>query len=177
MDRDVYKRQIQYLLSHSNVIIHYITSDPNDAIFQKAKEQSRIKPYYIGEKRLITLMMKMDADMVVMTMPDLENYHIKRSYIRKDIEYVYVYHGVTNSNMVARKGCFDHYDTILCVGPHQVREIRETEEMYHLPAKRLVECGYPLIEKAALKYAAESHPQNNPTPVSYTHLDVYKRQL
>ena len=28
-------------------------------------------------------MMKMDADVVVMTMPDIENYHIKRSYIRK----------------------------------------------------------------------------------------------
>lgn len=157
-----YESIIQYLLSHSNVVIHYITSDPNDAIFQKAIEQSRIKPYYIGEKRLITLMMKMDADIVVMTMPDLENYHIKRSYIRKDIEYVYVYHGVTNSNMVGRKGCFDHYDTILCVGPHQIKEIRETEEMYQLPEKRLIECGYPLIEKAARKYEAESHPENNP---------------
>jgi hypothetical protein len=77
---------IEYLLSHTKVPIHYITSDPDDIIFKIAEKEPRIKPYYIGEKRLITLMMKMDADVVVMTMPDLENYHIKRSYIRKDID-------------------------------------------------------------------------------------------
>ena len=54
-------------------------------------------PLYIGEKKLITLMMKLDADVVVMTMPDLENYHIKRSYIRKDIEYIYIPHGMDQS--------------------------------------------------------------------------------
>ena len=67
---------IDYLLAHSNLTIHYITSDPQDAIFEKAKTEPHIRPYYIGEKRLITLMMKMDADMVVMTMPDLDNFHI-----------------------------------------------------------------------------------------------------
>ena len=28
---------IQYLLAHSNVVIHYVTSDPRDAIFEKAQ--------------------------------------------------------------------------------------------------------------------------------------------
>ena len=76
---------IWYLLRHSNVIIHYVTSDPKDAIFEKAKTESRLRPYYIGENRLITMMMKMDADIVVMTMTDLDNFHIKRSYVRKDV--------------------------------------------------------------------------------------------
>ena len=62
-----FKHIIDYLLSHSNVIIHYVTNDPNDAIFQLAEHQPRIKPYYIGLRKTITLMMKMDADMVVMT--------------------------------------------------------------------------------------------------------------
>ena len=79
---------IEYLLEHTNIVIHYITGDPNDAIFELSKKETNIRPYYIGEKKLITLMMKMDADVVVMTMPDLENYHIKRSYLRKDIEYI-----------------------------------------------------------------------------------------
>ena len=39
-------------------------------------------------------MMKMDADIVVMTTPDLDNYYIKRSLVRKDIEYVYMTHGM-----------------------------------------------------------------------------------
>ena len=80
-----YAGMIEYILKNTNIVIHYITSDPDDSIFKKAEENSRIKAYYIGEKKLITLMMKLDADVVVMTMPDLENYHIKRSYIRKDI--------------------------------------------------------------------------------------------
>ena len=148
---------INYLLEHSNIRIHYITSDPDDKIFELAKSNDKIRPYYIGEKKLITLMMKMDADMVVMTMPDLDNFHIKRSYVKKDVEYVYMYHGITNSHMVARKGCFDNYDTIMCVGPHQVEEIRETEAMYGLKEKRLIECGYDLIERKVSEYESREH--------------------
>lgn len=81
---------IEYILTNTNLTIHYVTSDPKDQIFEMARTQDKIKPYYIGDRKLITLMMKMDADVVVMTMPDLENFHIKRSYIRKDIEYIFI---------------------------------------------------------------------------------------
>ena len=138
---------IEYLLDHSNVTIHYITSDPRDSIFEKAEGNSRIRGYYIGEKKLITLMMKMDADMVVMTMSDLENYHIKRSYVRKDIEYVYLFHYPLSTHMVLHTGALDHYDTILCVGEFQIPEIRKQEELYHLPEKKLIMCGYGQLEK------------------------------
>lgn len=147
-----FENVIEYLLAHSNVTIHYVTSDPGDAIFQKAQQQPRIKPYYIGEKRLITLMMKMDADMVVMTMTDLENFHIKRSYVRKDIEYVYMFHAPLSFIMTLREGALDHYDTIFCTGVGQVEEIRRSEEVYHLPAKRIVECGYGVIENMRRHY-------------------------
>ena len=146
---------IDALLQKSNLDIHYVTSDPNDIIFWL--NEPRIKPYFIDDKRLILLFMQLDADIMVMTMPDLGTYHLKRSYVRKDIEYIYIYHGVTNSHMVARKGCLDHFDTILCVGPHQVREAREAEALYGLPARRLVECGYPLIENAAREYEVAPH--------------------
>ena len=153
-----FENVIDYLLNHSNVTIHYITSDPNDAIFKKAEEQSRIKPYYIGEKRLITLMMKMDADMVVMTMTDLENFHIKRSYLRKDIEYVYLFHAPLSFIMTLRDGALDHYDTIFCTGKGQVEEIRKSEKLYHLPEKKIIECGYGVIENMRKHYLEnESH--------------------
>lgn len=147
-----FENVIDYLLSHSNVTIHYITSDPKDAIFQKAAEQPRIKPYYIGERRLITLMMKMDADIVVMTMTDLENFHIKRSYIRKDVEYVYMFHAPLSFIMTLRDGALDHYDTIFCTGKGQVEEIRKSEEIYHLPQKKIIECGYGVIENMRKHY-------------------------
>jgi YidC/Oxa1 family membrane protein insertase len=40
-----------------------------------------------------------------------------------------------------RPGAFDEFDTILCVGPHHVSEIRRTEEVYGLPPKELIEHG------------------------------------
>lgn len=141
-----YRATIEYLITHSNVIIHYVTSDPDDQIFKVAKTQPRIRPYYIGEKKLITLFMKMDADMVIMTMPDLQNFHIKRSYVRKDVEYVYVPHGLDSLNLTMRTGSVDHYDAVLCVGPNQKEEIKKTEEVYNLPPKKLVECGYMLLD-------------------------------
>lgn len=97
-------------------------------------------------------MMKMDADIVVMTMPDLENYHIKRSYIRKDIEYIYIPHGMDSLNMTMRKGSMNHFDTVFCTGKHQKEEIEKTEEVYSLPKKKLVEWGYSLLDSMREDY-------------------------
>ena len=152
---------IEYLLAHSNIVIHYVTSDPKDQIFSIAEIQPHIKPYYIGEKKLITLMMKMDADMVVMTMPDLDNFHIKRSYVRKDIEYVFMFHWLTSTHMIIREHAFDHFDTVLCPGPHQIAELREAENIYHMPKKTLVDSGYGLVERLEQQYQAMEHVEHN----------------
>ncbi len=143
---------IDYLLQHSNLSIHYITSDPNDAIFQKAQKEPRIRPYYIGEKRLITLMMKMDADMVVMTTPDLDNFYLKKSYVKKDVEYIYTAHGVGSTNLLLRNCALAHFDTIFCIGPYQIEELREEECVYNLPSKTLVPCGYGLLDSVMTAY-------------------------
>lgn len=155
-----FKGFIEYLLEHTNITIHYITSDPEDSIFEMEKVNPQIRAYYIGENRLITLMMRMDADMVVMTMPDLDNFHIKRSYVRDDVEYVFVQHGMGSNNMGMRKGCMDHFDTIFCVGPHQVSEVKETEKEYNLPSKKLIEVGYPLIDEIRNKFQLIEHTKN-----------------
>lgn len=155
-----YKGILEYLLEHTNITIHYITSDPGDSVFGLAEKNPQIRAYYIGENRLITLMMKMDADMVVMTMPDLDNYHIKRSYVRDDVEYIFAQHAIVNNSMFMRKGCDDHFDTIFCAGPHQKSEVRDKEDVYHLPAKNLIEVGYPLIDELRDTYRSMPHPQN-----------------
>lgn len=148
-----YRGIIEYLLNFTNIIIHYITSDPDDRVFELEKENQRLKAYYIGEKRLITLMMKMDADIVIMTMPDLQNYHIKRSYVRDDIEYIYIPHGMDSLNLTMRTGSMDHYDTVFCVGKHQKEEIEKTEEVYKLPKKKLVQWGYGLLDDMKKEYS------------------------
>ena len=138
---------IKYIINHSTAHIHYVTNDPNDQIFGIARKNPRIHPYYIGQKRSITLMMKMDADVMVSTLEDLDNYYIKRSYVRKDIEYVFMPHAMMSTHLTATKGAFEHYDTFLCVGPHQVRELRRAEELYGQKRKNLVECGYDLLDE------------------------------
>jgi len=152
-----YEDLIQQLLDRSNVVIHYITSDPADQIFELAREQPRIRPYHIGEKKLITLMMKMDADIVVMTTPDLENFHIKRSYVRKDIEYIFVGHGLGSINTEFRTGALDHFDTVYMNNDQDYREIRAWEKVKGLPEKRLVEYGYPLMDRLLREYEKLPH--------------------
>ena len=141
-----FKDIAEELLKRSNIRIHYVTNDPEDQIFELAKTEPRILPYYIGPKKIITLMMKMDADIVVMTTPDLDSFHIKRSYIRKDAEYIYVPHDSVSMHFSFREEAFDHFDTILMTGPQQIEEIRKREEMFGLPAKNLVPCGYGLLD-------------------------------
>ncbi len=147
-----YEALINSLLKKSNITIHYITNDPDDAIFELAKSNPKIKPYYIGQKKLITLMMKMDADIVAMTTPDLDNFYIKRSLVRKDVEYIYVPHDMMSVHMGFRKASLDHFDTIFCTGEHVAREVRKTEQVYSLPQKTLVKFGYPLEEKLEKAY-------------------------
>ncbi len=154
-----FKSTIEQLLAKSNITIHYVTSDPADAIFTLAETQPKIKPYYIGEKKLIVLMMKMDADMVVATLPDLNRFHIKKSYVREDVHYVYLPHDMLSTHMGFMKGALDHYDTIFCAGAHQVAEIRETEALYHLPEKTLVPFGSGVMEDL-LEIYREKRPAN-----------------
>lgn len=156
-----YKGIIEYLLDNTNLVVHYITSDPNDNIFAKAESDSRIRGYYISENKLITLMMKMDADVVCMTMPDLDNYHIKRSYIRDDIEYIFVQHGMGSNNMGMRRGCTDNFDTVFLAGIHQRMEEEAIGNLYGLKERTLVDVGYPLIDELRAQYKREVHQKND----------------
>lgn len=150
------------LLTRSNLILHYITSDPKDVIFSVAEKEPRIRAYYIGNKKLITLMMRMEADIVMMTTPDLDKYYIKRSLVKKDIEYIYVPHDPMSAHMGFRENALDAFDTIFCTGPHIEREVRATEKVYGLPSKTLVHFGYPLAEKliAAHEHAESITPKS-----------------
>jgi YidC/Oxa1 family membrane protein insertase len=142
---------IDYLLVNTEIVVHYITNDFNDELMtQKLK---RLEVYYISEKRAITFMLRLKAKMVVMTAPNLQQYHIKRSVVCHDIEYVFTYHHFT-SLMVLRERALDHFDTVFCVGKHQIEEIRRTEQLYGLPQKKLVKVGYGQIDKLLRMYSA-----------------------
>lgn len=145
-----YKNIIEEIIKRTNIVVHYITSDPEDEVF--ALESDQFKPYYIGENRLIVLMMKLETDVMVMTTPDLENFQLKRSYVKKDIEYIYVPHDVNSSNLTFHKDALDHFDTIFVSGIQNKTEIKEREEKYQLPAKNLIEWGSSVIDNMAKSY-------------------------
>ncbi len=129
--------------------IHYVTSDLHDQVFSLTldnEKRERFQTYFVGQSGLISFMMKMDADMLIMTMPDLEVFHIKRSLVRKDVEYVYLDHGMTSYHLALREHALDYFDTVFTYGPNHDAEVRKSEKLYDLPAKKLVQTGYPLLD-------------------------------
>lgn len=141
-----FKGLIAELLSRSDMVIHYVTNDPDDIIFEVAKTEPRIKPYYIGLKKTIPLMIRLECDMVVMTTPDLDKYYLKKSLMKKNIEYVYIPHALMSMHMGMKEGSLDAFDTVFCAGEHIKREVKATERVYGLPEKKCVEFGYPLVD-------------------------------
>lgn len=156
-----FKDIVEYILEHSNVTIHYITSDPEDNIFNLAEKNDKIRAYYISEKKLITLMMKLECDIFLTSTPDLENFHLKRSYIQKDIEYIFTNHAMNSDNLTLRTHALDHFDTIFCTGPHVVAEQRAIEKLYNLPEKKLVETGYTLLDNMKKDYDMMEKKEND----------------
>ncbi len=65
-------------------------------------------------------------------MPAFQRYHIKRSIIRNDVEYVYMDHGNNGLNMVLRKHALDHYDTIFAANSFVADKICRMERVYGL---------------------------------------------
>lgn len=148
-----FQNVIESILHKTDIVIHYITNDPKDEVFSKASENFQV--YYIGENKLIVLMMKMEADIVVMTTPDLQKYHIKRSMVKDDIEYIYMDHAIGSVNMTFKKHALDYFDTIFVPNDVTYEEIRKQEEVYGLKKKELVKCGFGLIDNMIASYNKE----------------------
>lgn len=151
-----FKGIIDYICENSEVDIHYVTSDPNDNIFKDTRKN--IHPYYVAsDKYLIPLFMKLDTDVCLLTTPDIEKYQLKRSRVRKDVEYIYMNHAMGSVNLNLRKGALNYFDTIFCIGPDYIEEIRAIENLYDAPKKTLVETGYPLLDEMIENYSKTTH--------------------
>ena len=137
--------------------ICYVTSSKNDPIFKN--ENKKIKSFYIGDGSVkYKFFWELKAKVVIMTMPDLENHWIKRSIVFP-VNYIYLFHSMNSTHMAFQKDAFDRFDTIFCVGQYQIQEIRATEQLYNLKQKKLVGCGYGLLDK--LLKSRPSHSQEN----------------
>lgn len=122
--------------------ICYLTSDRDDSIFAESRKQPNLNVFYVGTGMIRTwAFLNLKADLCIMTMPDLETFHLKRSKTYP-VHYVYIFHALVSTHSIYRNGAFDAYDTIFCTGNQQMLEIRETERVYKLPRKNLYKDGY-----------------------------------
>jgi hypothetical protein len=145
---------IKTLTTDLNLEICYLTSDPNDTFLLDPPHN--VSPIYIGwGSAMILAFQTLEFDVLAMTMPDLNSFHIKRSF--HQVHYIYLQHSLVSSHMVYRTGAFDHFDSILCSGPHQIAEIREWEKINNLPAKELYEHGYAPLETIMKGFASHLH--------------------
>lgn len=134
---------VKHLVRDLQKDICYVASEKNDPGL--TLNDDHITGIRIGHGTARTLFfLLLEAGVLVMTMSDLNAYHIKRSL--HPVHYVYVCHSMASNHMSGRPGSLDHYDTIFCVGPHHVQEIRETEALYGLAAKELFEHGYGRLD-------------------------------
>jgi len=139
-----FKSLIFELTEKMNLQICYVTSVKDDPIF--SSKNQRILPFYIGDGTARTkFFLTLKAIILVMDMPDLQTFHIKRSK-KYPVHYVYLFHSMFSIHSYLRKGALDNYDTIFCVGPHHINEIRETEKMYGLKSKNLINYGYGRLD-------------------------------
>ena len=148
-----FKHLFDALVEIPNVRIAYITSDKTDEILN----DNRIEAFYL-KSTLAGIFPRLQAGVVIMTMPDLQNFIFKKSPTVN--KYVYVFHALVSTHQQYRSGAFDHYDTIFCTGPQQEAEIRESEKLYSLPAKEIVRYGYPLLHNLKEEVSAAVVQQN-----------------
>ncbi|HEY5776805.1 MAG TPA: CDP-glycerol glycerophosphotransferase family protein [Xanthomonadales bacterium] len=149
---------ITVLNDELNHKITYVTSDPDDAGL--GRQHDLFKSIYIPEGFFLTLHFNFQkADVVVMTMMDLGNFQLKRSI--NPVHYIYLFHSLGSTHMVDFANSYDAYDSLFCVGPHHVAELRKRESMQGLKPRNLFEYGHPRLENllvVAMSYQLSAAP-------------------
>ncbi|MEJ2533888.1 MAG: CDP-glycerol glycerophosphotransferase family protein [Gammaproteobacteria bacterium] len=141
--------------------VTYVTSDPGDPGLLRRHE--RFRALCIPEGWFLTIHFQFQkAGVVVLTMMDLGTLQLKRSI--NPVHYVYLFHSMGSTHMVDHANSYDAYDSLFCVGPHHVRELRRREELAGLAPRQLFEFGHPRLE-ALVAEAAARPPARNDAPV------------
>jgi YidC/Oxa1 family membrane protein insertase len=136
-----FKKLIDDLQAEPGISICYISSDKNDPLLANAP--AGMKVLYV-KWMLGFLFSHIRADVMIMTMPDLDNFLFKRS--AGVGTYIYMFHAAVSTHQQYRKKAFFHYDAVFCTGGYQAQEIRKAEELYRQKQKDIIKYGYPLLD-------------------------------
>ena len=156
----IFKSLISELTNKHNLNICYVTSSKDESILKKPN--NKIKSFFIGDGVVRTkFFLNLKAKILIMTMPDLETFHIKKSKVYP-VHYVYLFHSMVSTHLIYRRSAFEHFDSIFCVGNYQLDEIRSTEKLYDLKPKNLIRYGYGHLDNLLEKYSKRILlPKNN----------------
>lgn len=139
-----YSPVVRELTGRCGKTVCYVSSDENDPGLSQSN--STILPFCIGHGLFRIMFFQMlDADIMLTQMLDLDNLDLKRSV--HPVHYIYMFHSLISTHMADYANSFDNYDSILCAGPHQIKEIRKRESLHALDEKRLFEHGYHRLEQ------------------------------
>ncbi len=138
---------VEALVDEFGWSVCYLTSSEHDPIL--SADRPGVRAFFIGEgvKRAF-LFQTMEVGVLVATVPQLGISVLPRSRFAATLgtTYVYAFHSMASTHMIYEPDGFDHYDTVLCVGPYMVDEIRAREAKAGLPAKELLEHGYGRLD-------------------------------
>ena len=154
------KSLIETLVNEYGLKVSYVTSSKTDPLLKSTNKN--ISSFYIGDGVVRTkFFLNLKAKILIMTMPDLETFHIKKSKVYP-VHYVYLFHSMVSTHLVYRRSAFEHFDSIFCVGNYQLDEIRSTEKLYNLKPKNLIRYGYSHLDNLLEKYSKRILlPKNN----------------
>jgi len=137
----------------------YLTASEDDPALNNPYEH--VKAEFIGsDNKAFARLNFLNATILFSTTPGLDVYQWKRS---KNVDYyVHIPH---TSNEITRYRMFgiDYYDAVLLSGDHQVRDLRNLEELRKLPARELLKVGIPYMDVMLERYRevgpAPEHPR------------------
>jgi len=132
-----------------------LTADPDDSVITAKGGM------YIGGTLAATqLFLRLPPCVVVMTMTDLDTYHLKRSV--HDVHYVYVFHSLLSTHRAYRANAFDSYDSILCATPYHLAELQKAAVIRDMRHQVLYNTGYCRLD--SLISSAPTVPSNHGGP-------------
>ena len=127
---------IQLLSKKYPYKVYYVSSDINDKI-----NDLNVKNLFIGSGFLMQYFFAIiKTENIFLTITDLGNHIIKKT---KNVNnYIYYFHSPVSTTIQYMSRAFDNYDTILCNGEYQVKEIQKSEFLNKNKQKILIKSGY-----------------------------------
>jgi len=142
--------------------VTYVTSDVTDAGL--SQKHDLFNAICIPAGFFLTLYFNMQkADVVVLTMMDLDNLQLKKSI--NPVHYIYLFHSLGSTHMVDHANSYDAYNSLFCVGPHHVAELRKRESIAGLPVRNLFEYGHPRLENLLAAASSQHRDAHDGPPV------------